>query len=685
MCERELRHLTTVCAVLVTLHAQVLLAAGSFELQIKQVQNRNGVLWSGECCGGASTRGRCSLGDQCNTFFRVCLKEYQLRVAATGPCIFGTGATPVLGGNSFSLRHRPHSEHTARILIPFQYAWPRSYSLILEALDYDNSTSGPALEQLIERVTHSGMLNPGEWQPLRHHGRVASVEYKVRVHCGENYFGPFCNKFCRARDDFFGHHVCDAGGNRVCSEGWMGVECRQAICKQGCHPVHGYCKQPGECRCHYGWQGPNCEECVTFPGCVHGSCTEPWKCVCDTNWGGLLCNKDLNYCGTHQPCLNRGTCVNTEPNEYQCICEEGFRGRTCEIVEHACLSSPCANGSTCVEDSSGFQCLCPAGWSGPTCTEDTDECVPSPCAHGGTCQDLHNGFQCSCPPQWTGKTCQLDADECELQLCVNALACRNLIGGYFCDCAPGWSGQNCDMRNDPCPGECQHGGQCEDSPSGHRCHCLPGYTGLYCQTRLGECASAPCLNGGLCTDLEVGFLCHCAMGFTGKHCEVVLDLCSSNPCQQESLCQSTEGGYLCACPEGYEGKDCMSLKDPCHGAHCQGSRGTLYLIIILLSVLAVLVISLCVFLIVRHHRRRKDCQRSPPDESINNQREYINLIRNLPKPEEIELALPPPTSAPLPEKKLLMQCPEVPKVDISNLEREKLNHFHCPDWEELEV
>ncbi|MGH0117939.1 UNVERIFIED_CONTAM: hypothetical protein FKN15_042714 [Acipenser sinensis] len=245
-----------------------------------------------------------------------------------------------------------------------------------------------------------------------------------------------------------------------------------------------------EVRCHYGWQGPNCEECVTFPGCVHGSCTEPWKCVCDTNWGGLLCNKDLNYCGTHQPCLNRGTCVNTEPNEYQCICEEGFRGRTCEIGE-------------------------------PRQQHDTDECVPSPCAHGGTCQDLHNGFQCSCPPQWTGKTCQLDADECELQLCVNALACRNLIGGYYCDCAPGWSGQNCDMRNDPCPGECQHGGQCEDSPSGHRCHCLPGYTGLYCQTRLGECASAPCLNGGLCTDLEVGFLCHCAMGFTGKHCEDV--------------------------------------------------------------------------------------------------------------------------------------------------------------------
>ncbi|MGH0117867.1 UNVERIFIED_CONTAM: hypothetical protein FKN15_003898 [Acipenser sinensis] len=156
MCERELRHLTTVCAVLVTLHAQVLLGAGSFELQIKQVQNRNGVLWSGECCGGASTRGRCSLGDQCNTFFRVCLKEYQLRVAASGPCIFGTGATPVLGGNSFSLRHRPHSEHTARILIPFQYAWPVShhvpYARLLHSATAQHSTPSHRNARQLHRV-----------------------------------------------------------------------------------------------------------------------------------------------------------------------------------------------------------------------------------------------------------------------------------------------------------------------------------------------------------------------------------------------------------------------------------------------------------------------------------------------------------------------------------------------------
>lgn len=42
---------------------------------------------------------------------------------------------------------------------------------------------------------------------------------------------------------------------------------------------------------------------------------------------------DLNYCGTHQPCLNGGTCINTGPDKYQCTCEEGYSGANCDRGE----------------------------------------------------------------------------------------------------------------------------------------------------------------------------------------------------------------------------------------------------------------------------------------------------------------------------------------------------------------
>lgn len=45
----------------------------------------------------------------------------------------------------------------------------------------------------------------------------------------------------------------------------------------------------------------------------------------------LIFFTDLNYCGTHPPCLNGGTCSNTGPDKYQCSCPEGYSGQNCEI------------------------------------------------------------------------------------------------------------------------------------------------------------------------------------------------------------------------------------------------------------------------------------------------------------------------------------------------------------------
>ncbi|CAJ1054180.1 protein jagged-1a-like [Xyrichtys novacula] len=529
---------------------QVSSASGLFELQISSMKN---------------LRGRLQSGAEFHTYFRVCLKEFQLKVSSAGPCSFGAASTPVIGGNTFTV-HNAKSDD-ARIALPFSFAWPRSYTLILEALDYNNQSSSGSV---IEKAVHSGMIAPGrQWRRLKHEGRVAQFTFQVRLTCDEHYFGAGCNKFCRPRDDFFGHYECDHSGNKTCVDGWSGPDCNTAVCRRGCSAEHGTCKSPGECRCLYGWRGDLCDECVPHPGCVHGGCVEPWQCLCDTNYGGQLCDKDLNTCATLQPCLNGGTCRNTGPDKYACSCPDGFSGVTCQTADHACLSHPCLNGGRCAESGLGFECLCSPGWSGPFCSVNVDECEDKPCHHGGTCQDLLNGFRCTCPPQWTGKTCLIDANECESAPCVNAIACRNLIGRYFCECLPGWSGQNCDTNVNDCKDQCRNGATCQDLVHGYTCVCPPGFGGEHCETDVDECSGEPCLNGGSCHDEVNGFHCVCPPGFSGSRCQLDIDYCLHAPCQNGGQCFNMASNYICKCPEDYEGRNCSSLKDHCRSTPCE--------------------------------------------------------------------------------------------------------------------
>uniref|UniRef100_A0A8C5QP46 Delta-like protein n=1 Tax=Leptobrachium leishanense TaxID=445787 RepID=A0A8C5QP46_9ANUR len=532
-------HLPAVILVLLTFWVQVSQSTGYFELQLKSLKNVNGELASGECCDDVKSpyNQDCSV-DECDTYLRLCLKEFQAKITPTGPCNYGSGSTPVLGGNTFYLSSKynnPPAKNSpgdsGRIVIPFQFAWPRSFTLVLEAWDWDNDTK-PGDELLIDRVTHAGVINPDDqWTPLPLNGHVSHFDIKIRVKCDENYYGSMCNKFCRPRDDFVGHYICDHNGNKACMEGWMGHDCTLAICKQGCNLLHGGCTVPGECNCNYGWQGQYCMECVPYPGCLHGSCHRPFECSCKLNWGGLLCNKDLNFCGTHRPCLNGGTCLNAEPDKYLCICSEGYLGTNCEI--------------------------------------DIDECASNPCARGGICKDLVNGFECICPPQWAGTTCQLDANECEGKPCLNAYSCRNLIGGYYCDCIPGWAGLNCDININECHGQCQNKGICKVKQNGYRCICPRGFVGKNCEREVNECSSNPCLNSGICVDQINGFHCNCPPGYAGATCEVDIDFCDPNPCQNKAPCYNVGGDYYCACSDDYDGKNCSHLKDHCKDSSCK--------------------------------------------------------------------------------------------------------------------
>lgn len=530
------------CLLLLTLWTELSQSTGHFELQLISVENIHGELSDGECCDGPrNSQDRHCTRDECDTYFKVCLKEYQTEVTTTGSCTFGSATTQVLGGNMFSFqgtKGNPNKiDEAGKISIPFQFAWPRTFSLIVEAWDWDNDTrSNNDEELLIDRGIHTGMINPGDsWQTIPFDGTTARITYRIRVRCDENYYGNKCNKLCVPRDDYFGHYRCEPSGAQVCLEGWMGQDCKTAICKQGCNLLHGSCSVPGECKCSYGWQGQFCDECMLYPGCVHGTCNQAWQCNCERNWGGLLCDKDLNYCGRHQPCVNGGTCMNTEPDEYYCACPQGYSGKTCQIVEHACVSDPCANGGTCHEVLTGFECHCPPGWSGPTCANNLDECASNPCAQGGTCIDREDGFECVCPPQWEGKTCQIDLKGCH--------------------------------------GQCQNGATCKEGPRGYHCLCPPGFVGTHCDIQRNKCDSQPCHNNGKCHTVLDGFVCECPPEFAGQLCEIPTwspaDSCDSNPCENEATCHSMGQDFYCACPEGYEGKTCATLKESCQTTPCQ--------------------------------------------------------------------------------------------------------------------
>lgn len=101
--------------------------SGQFELQILSMHNVNGELLNGVCCDGSrNTADRKCTRDECDTFFKVCLKEYQSRVSAAGPCSFGMGSTSVLGGNTFLFKSSDRNDKS-RIVLPFSFAWPVSW------------------------------------------------------------------------------------------------------------------------------------------------------------------------------------------------------------------------------------------------------------------------------------------------------------------------------------------------------------------------------------------------------------------------------------------------------------------------------------------------------------------------------------------------------------------------------
>lgn len=550
-------------AILLAMMLRQVSSSGVFELRLSSLSNEEGRDAKGECCSGTSNPGSPICSGMCKTYFRVCLKHYQASIDFNSPCTFGNFVTPVLGNNTLKITDTDTdtADFSNPIRFPFDFSWPGTFSLIVEAWhESDSAAPVGGSNVLITRLANQSYLSVGdEWVSYEHRSSSqVRLHFEYRVRCNEHYYGEGCTKLCRPRNDAFGHYTCSDQGIKECLDGWKGDYCTDAVCAPGCHEQHGFCETPNQCLCRTGWQGHLCDQCIRYPGCLHGTCNAPWQCNCDEGWGGLFCNQDLNYCTNHKPCKNGGTCTNTGQGSYTCTCPDGFTGNDCEKERNDCTHMPCENGGTCTKLREGnATCVCAPGFFGRRCESSAITCQEKPCKNGGSCIKTSTGFKCSCRPGYDGPNCGHQRDECGSDPCQNGGQCVDKLDSYVCVCPSGFKGHNCeDNINDCGVNPCLNGATCLDLVNDFRCSCVPGFVGPMCEKNVDDCLTKPCANGGTCRDLVNDFQCTCRPGFTGKDCSINVNECAPYLCKNGGTCEDLVNDFRCVCPTGYSGLLC---------------------------------------------------------------------------------------------------------------------------------
>ncbi|CAF0744979.1 unnamed protein product [Adineta steineri] len=119
------------------------------------------------------------------------------------------------------------------------------------------------------------------------------------------------------------------------------------------HCIHGQCIKYSDhrngttfCRCNQGWSGRYCNishhcTCSHSSLCIGILPNNRSLCVCPFNKWGSQCLFQSRICNSNQnlTCLNGGKCMPTDEHivsnkKFKCICQKGFSGLRCEIIDN---------------------------------------------------------------------------------------------------------------------------------------------------------------------------------------------------------------------------------------------------------------------------------------------------------------------------------------------------------------
>ncbi|CAF0926861.1 unnamed protein product [Adineta steineri] len=119
------------------------------------------------------------------------------------------------------------------------------------------------------------------------------------------------------------------------------------------HCIHGQCMKYSNhrngatfCRCNQGWSGRYCNishhcTCSNDSLCIGILPNNRSLCVCPSNKWGSQCLFQSRICNSNEnlTCLNGGKCIPTDEHvvsnkKFKCICQKGFSGLRCEIIDN---------------------------------------------------------------------------------------------------------------------------------------------------------------------------------------------------------------------------------------------------------------------------------------------------------------------------------------------------------------